>query len=395
MSATHKIIIAGAGGVGQAVALILTEFSETPPQLFIGNRTLEKAENVVQWIRLGTAKAVRAQPFHLRMDEPTEDMRAALEAGDVLLDCLPGRFAPRMARLARQYNLGYANLTEYVQETREIVDIARGADKGFVLQTGLAPGFINVLAMGLFRRFCEKFKVETAGYLAMKVGALTRHATAPHYYGFTWSPVGVATEYVRDTVCLRNYQPVTMPALSERENIIINGLSYEADLTSGGAADLPEALSGKVKRLDYKTLRYPGHYDWVCRQLEDTPTGRDRIEYLQQRMESGIPHLQDDMVLIYASVEGKDHAGVWQKIEHTYNLHPQPMGRHVLRAIQSTTAAPLAQAAELLLTGNLRGPVFQSAIDPDTFLNGRYVKAVYGKWNGGEVIPGGAQYKVK
>lgn len=197
---------------------------------------------------------------------------------------------------------------------------------------------------------------------------------------------------MRDAVCLRDHEVVTVPALSEPEKIIINGLSYEADLTSGGAADLPEALKGRVKRLDYKTLRYPGHYDWVRRQLANVPAGRDKVEYLQQRMEAGIPHLQDDMVLVYASVEGKDHRGRWQKIEHAYNLHPQPIGRHVLRAIQTTTAAPLAQAAELLLSGRLSGPVFQSAIDPEAFLNGRFVKAVYGKWNVGEVIPGNLKY---
>ena len=395
MPKTKNIVIAGAGGIGQAVALILTEFSEAPPELFIGNRTLQKAERVVQWLRLGTSKLLKAHPFHLTTDEPTESMRTALEAGDVLLDCLPGHFAPQLARLADAYGLGYANLTEHVRETREIADFARRSESGYILQTGLAPGFINVLAMGLFKRFCEKFKVDQAGYIAMKVGALTRHATAPHYYGFTWSPVGVATEYVQDTACLRDFERVVLPALSEKEAVIINGVPYEADLTSGGAADLPEALAGRVRRLDYKTLRYPGHYDWVRQQLEETPSGRNKVKYLQQTMEARIPQLQDDMVLIYASVEGNDHEGIWQKIEHTYNLHPQPIGRrHILRAIQATTAAPLAQAADLLLTERVKGPVFQSDLDPDTFLNGRFITAVYGKWNGGKVIPGGAQYKV-
>ena len=32
----------------------------------------------------------------------------------------------------------------------------------------------------------------------MKVGALSTHAHAPHFYGFTWSAIGVATEYVKD-----------------------------------------------------------------------------------------------------------------------------------------------------------------------------------------------------
>ena len=69
-------------------------------------------------------------------------------------------------------------------------------------------------------------------------------------------------------------------------------------------------------------------------------------------------------------------------MEQAYNLLPQHIGRHKLRAIQATTAAPLAQAASLLLDTRRKGPVFQSEIDAETFLNGRVVTAVYGKWNG-------------
>ncbi|MDI1305570.1 MAG: saccharopine dehydrogenase, partial [bacterium] len=89
---------------------------------------------------------------------------------------------------------------------------------------------------------------------------MIKHAVAPHYYGFTWSPVGVATEYLEDTIVIRNSIKTTLPSLSERKTVIIDGITYEEDLTSGGAADLPDALSGKVGSLDYKTLRYPGHY---------------------------------------------------------------------------------------------------------------------------------------
>jgi hypothetical protein len=33
------------------------------------------------------------------------------------------------------------------------------------------------------------------------------------------------------------------------------------------AADLPDALSGRVRSLDYKTLRFSGHYGWIQKQL--------------------------------------------------------------------------------------------------------------------------------
>src|SRR5699024_5777758 len=131
----------------------------------------------------------------------------------------------------------------------KIINLAKNANTGFVLQTGLAPGYIDLLGHALFQQFCKDFNVNKVDKLEMKVGALTINAVAPHYYGFTWSPVGVATEYLKDTILNRNYKKTTLPSLSERATIIIDGTTYEEDLTSGGAADLPDALAGKVARL--------------------------------------------------------------------------------------------------------------------------------------------------
>jgi len=195
-----------------------------------------------------------------------------------------------------------------------------------VLQTGLAPGFINVLGHQLFERFTKQFGVEKAERLEMKVGALTRHAQAPHFYGFTWSPVGVATEYLKDCMAVRNHEKLMLPPLSEKNTLIIDGITYEDNLTSGGAADLPEAFAEKIKDLDYKTLRYPGHYDWVRQILSEEPVGKNAIEYLQEVMQNRIPSVEDDVVIAYAAIEGKDQQGVLRGIQASYRIEPTYVG---------------------------------------------------------------------
>lgn len=379
MKKHFNIIIAGAGGIAEAVSMLLTEWSEVAPSLFIGDRTLSKAEKVVQWIEEGTTKPCSVTAFHLPETGSTEEVAAILREGDIILDCLPGSQAPRIAQFAKNCNLHYANLTEYVIETEEIMALAKDAKTGFILQTGLAPGYIDLLANGLFQQFCSDFKVDSVDKLEFKVGALTKHAAAPHYYGFTWSPVGVATEYLKNTIVLRNYVKTTLPSLSERASIIIDGITYEEDLTSGGAADLPDALSGKVRSLDYKTLRFPGHYAWVQKQLSDLGNTDQAIKDLQQKMEASIPHIEDDQIILYAAVEGKDAEGILRRREISKCILPQKVGKNQLRAIQTTTAAPLAQAAQLLLEDIHKGVVLQSQIDPIKFLNGNYVARVYGK----------------
>lgn len=377
MKTHYHIIIAGAGGIAEAAALMLAELSELTPDIYVGNRNIQKAEKLVQWVQAGTTRPCHIQAFHLTEDA-NPGMEQILRKGDILLDCLPGHLAPKMAALAKKFQLHYANLTEYVSETEEIIALAKDVKTGFLLQTGLAPGYINVLGHQLFRQFCLDFAVAKADKLEMKVGALTRHAVAPHYYGFTWSPVGVATEYVKDALGIREFKKTSLPALTERSAILIEGITYEEALTSGGAADLPDALANKVKSLDYKTLRYPGHYAWIEEQIKKGEKRTDPVAALQRKMEAAIPHIEDDLIVLYASVEGLDAAGILRRREIAKRIYPQKIGKHQLRAIQTTTAAPLLQAAQILLDGESKGIILQSAVDLDLFLNGIYIKAVYG-----------------
>lgn len=375
MAANPTFFIAGAGGIAQAAALILAEWSTFDPVIFICNRTLEVAERTVDWVNKGTSNKVKISA--VKLDHPvSEEMKKALDQSDVLLDCLPGFLAPKMAQLAKEYDLHYVNLTEYVQETEEIKLIGENAKRGFVLQTGLAPGYINVLGNYLFKEFCIQFKVDKIDKLEMKVGALTVNAVEPHFYGFTWSPVGVATEYIKDAIVVRNYQKRTVSSLSERKKIIIHGITYEEDLTSGGVANLADALSENVKDLDYKTLRYPGHYSWVERTLQGIKG--DKVNTLQKLMESEIPHVEDDQIVLYAAVEGKDAKGILRRNEVVKKIKPMLVGKHILRAIQTTTAVPMLASALMLLEQNRQGIVLQSEIEPSSFLNGNFIKQVYG-----------------
>lgn len=378
MKKHHTIIIAGAGGIAQAVALILAEWSKVPPTIYIGNRTHSKAQKLVEWIKSGITKSCNIESFLLSEEGLTKEMKEIFKQGEIILDCLPGTLAPKIAGYAKDYNMHYANLTEYIAETQQIIKLAKDATTGFVLQSGLAPGYIDVLANHLFKEFCNDFQVDKVDSLEFKVGALTKNAVAPHYYGFTWSPVGVATEYIKEAEVIRDFKKTRRPSLSERAAIIIDGITYEEDLTSGGAANLPDALSGQVNSLDYKTLRHSGHYAWVQEQINNLGTIDRPIEALQLIMEKQIPHIEDDQIIVYAAVQGKDTHGVLRRNEISKKILPQKVGKHQLRAIQTTTAAPLIQSAQLLLESSFKGVILQSEIDPKEFLNGNFIVPIYG-----------------
>ncbi len=374
---THKIFIAGSGGIGQATAVLLREWSSTEVDLFLGDISEESLQKAQIFITHLSQRTSRVEKVLMPNDGISDSMKTAFEQCQILLDCSPGSQAPRMAQFAKDFKMHYANLTEYVAETDAVIEIAKGADTGFVVQTGLAPGFINVLAVSLYNEFVEKHENEKVERIGMKVGALSTHAHSPHFYGFTWSPIGVATEYVKTARVVRNYKRVHLPALSERERIIINGYSYEADLTSGGAANLPRFFGGKTKNLDYKTLRHPGHYRWVEGLIKKLPFDEDLPQNLEDVMLEKVPSVEDDFVIVHSSVDGYDLQGRRRMVEKAFHIKPLEINGHYLRAIQTTTAAPLAECADMLASNKHKGVIMQSEIEPGSFLNGNFVSRIY------------------
>lgn len=377
-SRKHKIFIAGAGGIGQAVGLLLREWADFETELFLGDVNAETAGAAKNLIEKNSQRSGRTEIVVMPKINSNNQLEAALSQCEIILDCAPGSEATRLAQFAKDFELHYANLTEHVHETNEIIRIARSAKTGFILQTGLAPGFINVLAMSLYEKFRKQFEVEKVERVVMKVGALTAHAHAPHFYGFTWSPIGVATEYVKSSRVIRNYEITDLPALSDRETIVIGGRTYEADLTSGGAADLPDFFAGKARSLEYKTLRHVGHYNWADAVIKQFPLNDELPDKVLKEFLQEVPAVEDDFVLVHAAVDGFDQKGTRRIIEKAFFIEPLKIGETMLRAIQTTTAAPLCEAAAILLAGNKRGAILQSQIEPDSFLHGNFVSRVYG-----------------
>jgi saccharopine dehydrogenase-like NADP-dependent oxidoreductase len=381
MSAKHRIVIAGAGGIGRAAGLLLAEWGDLDAELAIGDLDAGRAATAAEWIRQGTTGDTRVEPFAMPADGTDDRFRELLRGGDVLLDCLPWHQAVRMARLAREHGLHYANLTEHVESSDAIAELAHGAERGFVIQTGLAPGFVDVLGHKLFLDFCRQHGLEggvdRVESLKIRVGALPVRALPPHYYGFTWSTFGVATEYLEDSVVIRQGRRTTRPSLDEVAVLHLGDLELEEALTSGGAADLPAAFEGRVEELDYKTLRHPGHWAWVKERVAELPAGGDPIAGLEEVMLRSIPRVEVDQVVIYAAVEGLDRAGERHRHDELLVVRPRRVGRHTLKAIQCTTAAGLAESARMLLHGGASGVVLQSRIEPEAWLAGPFIRNGY------------------
>ena len=79
MSRKHVVLIAGAGGMGSAVGLLLRELGDFEVDLFIGDADLRRAEAAASWIRDGSTRKGAVEPFLLPPSGSSPRFQQALE----------------------------------------------------------------------------------------------------------------------------------------------------------------------------------------------------------------------------------------------------------------------------------------------------------------------------
>jgi saccharopine dehydrogenase-like NADP-dependent oxidoreductase len=271
-----------------------------------------------------------------------------------------------IAEAAKAAGAHYLDLTEDVASTRAVKQLAEGARTAFIPQCGLAPGFITIVASDLASRF------DTLQDVRMRVGALPKFPSNALNYNLTWSTDGVINEYCEPCEAIVNGQLRETQPLEELEEFSLDGILYEAFNTSGGLGTLCETLAGKVRNLNYRTIRYPGHAAIMKALLNDLRL-RDRRDLLKDILENAVPITLQDVVIVFVTVSGLRGG---QLMQETYanKIYAAPVGGRVRSAIQITTAGGICTVLDMLSQGKLpqAGLIRQEDIKLPAFLANRF-----------------------
>lgn len=355
----HKLILLGAGKIGDAILNLLSHTGDYV--ITVADRDPERLKFVAQAAFPGVTT--------IAADLADQAAVTALIHGhEVCLSACPYFLTPLIAHAARAANAHYFDLTEDVQSTRIVKQLADGAPCAFVPQCGLAPGFISIVANDVASRF------ESLRDVCMRVGALPIFPSNALKYNLTWSTDGLINEYCNPCEAIVDGALHETAALEEVEHFSLDGIDYEAFNTSGGLGTLCESLAGKVQNLNYKTVRYPGHRDIIKILIRDLQLGRPgRRAILKEILENAIPMTKQDVVLVFVSVAGM-RAGRLEQETYAKKIYAQRVNGELLSAIQLTTAAGICAMLDMLVAGQLpqQGLVRQEQVSLRDFLANRF-----------------------
>lgn len=350
------LAVVGAGNIGTMIAELLGTSGSY--QLTLIDSDAARLEALADRPGVTKTKTIAAD------DVPS--LTRALEDHFAVINAAPFNFTESIAQAAVAANVHYLDLTEDVAATRAITKLAEQSNRALIPQCGLAPGFVSIAGFALAQEFDQ---LESLG---LRVGALPQYPANALGYNLTWSTEGLINEYLRPCDAIVNGELVQVPPLEELETLSLDGIAYEAFNTSGGLGSLAQTLAGKVRQLNYRSIRYPGHRDVAKLLIQDLGLGQ-KPELLKEVLETALPATVQDVIVIFITASGYVDGRLMQR-SYANRIYPQEIGGRTWAGIQLTTAAAVCAALDLLHESKLpqSGLVNQEDIPFDEFLNNRF-----------------------
>ena len=345
-----RIVLVGAGMMARAVGSDLVRQPDVE-RLTLLDRSQQQLQSLKKYLGSPKVRTARADASDVR------GMTRLLRGHDVCVSCVPYMFNLGLTRAAVNARSHFCDLggnNDVVAAQFALGTRARKAGVAVVPDCGLAPGLVSILARDGFDR------LDRCDGIHIRVGGLPRQPKPPLDYAIVFSANGLINEYSEPCLVLRNGRPHTRPPLDDVEALRFPKPfgRLEAFNTSGGSSTLPGTFRGKVKDLDYKTIRYPGHCErfrllfdlGLCSNEPVEVDGKKTVprRLLIRQLEETLGFETDDVVLLRVDAVGKRKR---KRYRVRYQLVDYADRRTGLTAMMRCTGFPAAVVALMLGRG--------------------------------------------
>ncbi|HEX8408219.1 MAG TPA: saccharopine dehydrogenase C-terminal domain-containing protein [Thermoanaerobaculia bacterium] len=361
-----RMLVLGAGRMGLGAVHDLVSQSDVTG-VTVADYDLSKAEAIAQRY----PDKVRAA----QIDCNDHEAVVALMTGHAsAISCVNYWLNERLAKAAIEARTNFCDLggnNDVVDAELALDAEAREAGINIIPDCGLAPGMVAVLVAHAAQQF------ETIDEVHIRVGGLPQTPKPPLDYQLVFSVEGLINEYIEPARIIRDGKVATIDSMTELETLTFPEPfgAMEAFQTSGGTSTLVETFLGKVRELDYKTIRYPGHCAKFKAMIDLGLCSSDPIDVdgatvkprrvLGELLVRNLPHDEPDAVLVRVEMTGGGK-------RLRYDIIDRSDPETGLSAMMRTTAFPASIVALMMARNQTtsKGALPQErCIPPDPFMD--------------------------
>jgi lysine 6-dehydrogenase len=361
----------------------MVRFGDAEVVLLVDNELDRAAAAARRVNELTRSDKARAAKVDVRDDAAVVKLLTGTTA---VLSAVPYTFNLALTKAAIAAGAHFCDLggnTDIVMQQWRLDADAKAKKVSIVPDCGLAPGLANVLAAYV------KARMDRCRRISMRCGGLPQNPKPPLGYKLVFNIGGLTNEYFGRAVVLRGGKIAEVDTFSELEKLDFPPPvgPCEAFVTSGGTSTVPRSFEGQVDEVDYKTVRYPGHFEKMkvlldLGLLDLKPVEVDGVPVIPRKVFHRVaaPKLEfpEDRDLVVLRVEGegeKDGRPVTIRLD-ILDFHDAETG---FTAMERTTGFPAAMVAEELARGKVRpgvAPLESSALDQTALVTGLAARGI-------------------
>ncbi len=336
-----NIIVLGAGMVGSVMAIDLAK-KHNVTLTDLRKEVLDSVKQKHDYLTIKQLDVTNKMEF-----------QSTLKQFDLVINAVPGFLGFETLKTIIESGLNVIDISFFSENSLDLDRLAKEKNVTAIVDCGVAPGMDNVI-LGYYN---EKMKLTDFECL---VGGLPKVKKWPFCYKAPFSPIDVIEEYTRPARYVEHGEVVVREALTDCDYVAFEKIGTLESFNSDGLRSIIFTMP-HIPNMKEKTLRYPGHVEYVKVLKESGFFSEEKIaingslvsplEFTSKILfnEWKLGETEDELTVMRITLKGENAKG--QKEEIVYNMYAEYCKDTNTSSMARTTGYTATAAANLFLEG--------------------------------------------
>lgn len=282
-----------------------------------------------------------------------KSLQGLIKQFDLVICAVPGFLGFQTLKAIIEAEINVIDISFFPENSLELDALAKKKNITAIVDCGVAPGMDNII----LGRYNEKMKLVDFECL---VGGLPKVKTWPFCYKAPFSPIDVIEEYTRPARYVENSIEVVREPLTDCDYVEFDKVGTLESFNSDGLRSIIHTMP-HIPNMKEKTLRYPGHVEYVRVLKESGFFSEENIDVKGVSVspldftskilfkEWKLGENEEELTVMRVTLKGENEKGQMEEV--VYNLHDEYCKETNTSSMARTTGYTATAAANLFLEG--------------------------------------------
>ena len=337
----NNVIVLGAGMVGSSMAIDMAKKHRVT--------VTDLSQDV-----LGKVKQKCGDLTIQQLDVTNKkELQRIIKQHDLVINAVPGFLGFETLKSIIEAGMNVIDIAFFPENSLELDALAKEKNVTAIVDCGVAPGMDNVI-LGYYNEIMKLTDFECL------VGGLPKIKKWPFCYKAPFSPIDVIEEYTRPARYVEHGELVVREPLTDCEYVEFDKVGTLESFNSDGLRSIIFTMP-HIPNMKEKTLRYPGHVEYVKVLKESGFFGTEKIEVNGNLVspldftskilfnEWKLGETEEEITVLRVTLKGENEKG--QTEEVVYTMHDEYNTGTETSSMARTTGYTATAAANLFLDG--------------------------------------------